>query len=189
MNLKEVMDFVSRFGRKIPSLNIRHKTRDKFFSYQGSVRAVIEEDGREWVAHEKCNLIVNLARPAMAGLLAEADTNYVLDTFKIGTQGHVLAPVEDTLTPVSPSVTDTSLIDVSPFSKSIGSFSYLPILSPTSVQFVTIIEKAEANGGGTVTYTEAGLFMNNGSMFARETFPAIVKNVNRKVTFYWSILY
>jgi hypothetical protein len=186
MNLKQVMDIVNKFGRK-PKYNISRKLRD-FFTYRGNVLAIIEENGEKWVAHEKHNLIVNLARPAMAGLLAELDTDYVIDTFKIGTQGHDLI-TPDILTPVSPSVTDTDLIDVAPFEKAIDHYNYLPVLSPTSVQFVAILEKAEGNGGGTVTYTEAGLWMNGGNMFCRETFPAIVKNSDRKVTFYWSILF
>jgi len=188
MDIKKLYHIVNRFGKKFKS-NVEYSIRDKYTSYRGIVKAVIEEDGREWVAHYKENLIVSLARPAMAGLLAEADTDYVVDTFQIGTQGHVLGPPEDITTPLSPSLPDTSLIDSSPFSKSIGSFAYLPVLSPTSVQFTTIIEKAEANGSGSVTYTEAGLFMTGGNMFARETFAAIIKNVNRRVTFYWCILF
>lgn len=187
MDLGQILNIIRKFGNS--PFNYRHSIQDGLRKPTGSVRAVIEEDGVEWVAHEKHNLIVNLARPAMAALLAEADTDYVVDTFKIGTKGHDLGPPEDILTPVAPTVTDTALIDTSPFSKSIGSFSYLPVGTPTSVQFITALEKAEGNGGGSVTYTEAGLFMNGGDMFARETFAAIVKNSARKITFYWQILF
>jgi hypothetical protein len=186
MNLKQILHIVNKFGNGF-KYNILHKTKDKF-TYKGNVLAIIEEGDRRWIAHEKYNMIVNLARPAMSALLAEADTDYIVDTFKIGTQGHDLV-TPDILTPVSPSVTDTDLIDGSPFEKAIDHYNYLPILSPTSVQFVAILEKAEGNGTGTVTYTEAGLWMAGGNMFARETFPAIVKNSSRKVTFYWSILF
>jgi hypothetical protein len=187
MNLNKIIRMLSKYGGKLSYLE--YIIRDVFQKPRGSVRAVIEENGISWVAHEQNNLIVNLARPAMAGLLAEADTDYVVDNFKIGTQGHTLGPPEDIVTPVAPAVTDTSLIDVSPFSKAISSFSYLPGGTPTSVQFVSVLEKSEANGSGSVTYTEAGLFMNGGNMFARETFAAIVKNSSRKVTFFWVILF
>lgn len=189
MNLNRLIRIISKYRGGFSYLNIKRVIKDNFQKPRGSVRAVIEENGIEWVAHEQSNLIVNLARPAMAALLAEADTDYVVNTFKIGTQGHTLGPPEDILTPISPTVTDTSLIDGSPFSKSISSFSYLPGGNPTSVQFVSVLEKAEANGSGSVTYTEAGLFMDGGNMFARETFAAIVKNSARKVTFYWKVLY
>lgn len=189
MNLKGIIGILSKYGPRVLRNHNNLWIYDTSRHFSGRVKAVIEEDGVEWVAHEQHNLIVNLARPAMAALIAEADTDYVVDTFKIGTKGHDLGPPEDTMSPVAPTVTDTDLIDTSPFSKSIASFSYLPVGTPTSVQFVTVLEKAEANGSGSVTYTEAGLFMNGGDMFARETFKALVKNSSRKITFYWSILY
>jgi hypothetical protein len=190
MNLNKLIGLVHKYGAKIPYFfNHDHYVYDHFREYRGKVKAVIEEDGVEFVAHENNNLIVHSASPAMAGLLAEADSDYVVSTFKIGTKGHDLGPPEDIMSPVSPSITDTALIDTSPFSKAIASFSYLPVGDPTSVQFVTVLEKAEANGSGSVTYTEAGLFMVGGNMYARETFQALVKNSSRKITFYWQILF
>ena len=68
--------------------------------------------------------------------------------------------------------------------------TYLPTPpAETSVKFTVVVEKAEGNGTGTVAYTEAGLFCSDSTMFARETFPAIVKNSTRRVTFEWSILF
>lgn len=189
MDMHRIVKIVSKYGPKFPYFNYLHKIYDEACRPKGSVRVVIEEDGVERIAHEKHNLIVNSARPAQAHLLAEADSNYQVTVFKIGTKGHDLGPPEDTNSPIAPTMTDTSLIDTSPFSKAIGSFSYLPVVDPTSVQFVTSIEKTEANGSGSVIYTEAGLFLSNGDMFARETFKGITKTASRKVTFYWSILY
>lgn len=189
MNLDKMFNMLSKYMGKIPYFDRTHSIRNGLRKPRGRVKAVVEENGVEYIAHQQSNLIVTLARPAMAGLVAEADSDYVVDTFKIGTQGHDLGPPEDILTPVAPSVTDTSLIDGSPFSKAITTFVYLPVVDPTSVQFTATIEKAEANGGGSVTYTEAGLFMNGGNMFARETFAGIVKNSSRKITFYWQILF
>lgn len=189
MKLEEIIKIVSKYRGRIPFFNLDLFVRDGIQKPRGCVKIFIKEDGDEYLAHEDDNLIVKLARPAMAHLIAEADSNYKVVTFKIGTKGHVLGPPEDITTPVAPSVTDTGLIDTSPFSKAISSFSYLPVGDPTSVQFISVLEKSEANGSGSVNYTEAGLFMFNGDMYARETFPAIVKNSSRKITFYWQILF
>ena len=97
------------------------------------------------------------------------------------------------LTPIAPVVSDTGLIDTTNvFSKPISTnFAYqgtAPV--DNSIQFQIVLEKSEGNGTtGTIAYTEAGLFTANGSLFARETFPAIVKNANRRITFQWIILF
>lgn len=155
---------------------------------RGRVRCFVEENGVKTLAHEKSNLIVNGARKALAHLCGEASVSYRLDSFKLGTGGH--AP-GDILTPVSPTVTDADL-ETSFFTKGIshGSDVYLPTPpDETSIMFTVVVEKFEGNGTGTVAYTEAGLFCQNGTMFARETFPAIVKNSTRRITFEWSILF
>lgn len=155
---------------------------------KGSVKCWIEENGIKTLHHEKSNLIVNGARKALAHLIAERPETYRVDYFKLGTGGH--AP-GDILTPVSPTVTDTGLEELA-YTKSIDHAGdvYLPTPpAETSVKFVVVLEKAEGNGSGTVAYCEAGLFCNNGTLFARETFPAIVKNSTRRITFEWSILF
>jgi len=155
---------------------------------KGSVKCWVEEDGVKTLLHEKSNLIVNGARKALAHLIAEAAAIYRIDYFKLGTGGH--AP-GDILTPVSPTITDTQLEELA-FTKAIDHVNdtYLPTPpAETSVKFTVVVEKAEGNGSGTVAYTEAGLFCSDGTMFARETFPAIVKNSTRRVTFEWSILF
>lgn len=162
---------------------------DNYNPLKGSVKCWIEEeDGTRILHHEKHNLIVNGARKALAHLIGEAAVAYRVDSFKLGTGGH--AP-GDILTPVSPTVTDTALETLA-FTKAIdhGDDSYLPTPpAETSIKFTVVVEKAEGNGSGTVAYCEAGLFCQNETMFARETFPAIVKNSTRRVTFEWSILF
>lgn len=156
---------------------------------KGSVKCwVEEEDGIKTLHHEKHNLIVNGARKALAHLIAERPEIYRIDYFKLGTGGHVPG---DILTPVSPTITDTGLEELA-FTKAIDHLNdvYLPTPpAETSVKFVVVVEKAEGNGSGTVAYCEAGLFTNNNTLFARETFPAIVKNSTRRITFEWSILF
>jgi hypothetical protein len=110
----------------------------------------------------------------------------------MGTKGHDLTS-GNILIPVAPQVGDTSLIDsADTFAKQIGTEFNYQGFNPVdnSVMFQIVMEKEEANGSaGTVAYTEAGLFSQNGTMFARETFPAIVKNANRRITFQWIILF
>jgi len=155
------------------------------FDLKGHVKCWAEEDGVKTLLHEKSNLIVNGARKALSHLIAESSPQYILSQFKIGTGGHVIG---DILTPIAPSIIDTDLEDPV-FTKPIGSFEYLPSGAETSVKFTIVIEKFEANGTGVVAYTEAGLYTTDGTLFARETFPAVVKNDARKVTFEWTILF
>ena len=163
--------------------------KDQVSGIRGSVKCFVEDgDGVVTLHHEKHNLIVNGARKALAHLIAQRPADYEIDTFELGTGGHVSG---DILTPVSPTILDTDL-EIPAFTKAIDHLVdvYLPT-SPneTSVKFTIVVEKAEGNGSGTVAYCEAGLFCANTTLFARETFPAIVKNSTRKVTFEWSILF
>ncbi len=165
-------------------IQVRGSVLARFTDYAPGTNTVVAEG----ILHEKTNLIVNLARKSLAHLVAEGEGVYVVNTFKLGTMGH---SGSDILTPVDPTVTDTTLTDPSPFSKVIPTLEYLPVGNETSVKFTIPVEKAEANGAGgaAVAYTEAGLFSTNGNLFARETFEAIVKNANRKVTFEWTLLF
>ena len=161
-------------------------------TFKGKVRVYVEEDGKESVVWEDPNLIVDLGRKVLTHLLAEADSNFKVSSIGLGTKGHDLIN-NDILVPIAPTVSDIGLIDVDTiFTKDIStSFAYQgtnPV--DNAVQFQIVLEKTEANGAtGTTAYTEAGLFTSNGSLFARETFPAIVKNANRRITFQWIILF
>lgn len=161
-------------------------------TFKGKVRVSVEEDGKEEVVWEDPNLIVDLGRKVLTHLLAEADQNYMVSSISLGTKGHDLT-TGDILAPVAPTISDIGLIDtVDMFSKAISTnFAYQGTApADNSIQFQIILEKSEGNGTtGTIAYTEAGLFTNNGSLFARETFPAIVKNANRRITFQWIILF
>jgi len=159
-------------------------------SVRGWVRASWEDmlTGEIGTYHDKKNLVVNGGRDALANLLLAPQTTRHLTTFKIGTKGH---SGTDTLTPVAPTVTDAALIDTAPYSQTIT-----PITQPTTglkneVLSTIILEPGVANAanGNPVVYTEAGLFLSDGTMFSRETFVALVKTNTRRVTFQWSILF
>lgn len=153
----------------------------------GRFKALIEENGKTTCPFEDHNMIVDVARKALTHLLAEGDDNYKIASIALGTKGHDLVN-NDILSPVAPQISDTALIDSAPFSKAISSYLYQGQLpDDTSVIFQITMEKEEGNGTGVVAYTEAGLMCTNSSLFARETFPAVVKNANRRITFQWVI--
>lgn len=195
------------------------ETEDRFSNLRGEVKAIVTLDsGESFVAFEDKNLIVNGAKTVLSRLLGEypATNDWQVTEFQMGTQGNVPG---DILVPVDPSVINTSLVDPSPFIKkfrdngvcsidpetnynetlcttALGSWTadplavqFLPLGNETSVQFTTQMTKNEGNGTGLVTYTEAGLFTENGTMFARKTFPALIKSNDRQITFIWTILF
>lgn len=159
---------------------------------RGEVKIWVDDGFGNILHHHDPNVVVNGARTSLAHLIAEADGDYQVTTFKVGGRGHVIGPPEDYLTPVAPSVNDLGLVDIEPYVKAIDMFVYAPEGAETSVVFTTILQRNEANGEdttGTAIYTEAGLFTSNGLLFARETFPIIVKNNGRRATFEWTIFF
>lgn len=159
--------------------------------FKGQVKVFVEENGETQMVWDDPNLIVDMGRKVLTHLLAEADQSFKVTEIRLGTMGHNLE-TNSLLEPIAPVPADIGLIDntASVFSKPIGADFVYQGYNPddSSVMFQIILEKTEANGEtGTVAYTEAGLFTQNGSMFARETFPAIVKNANRRITFQWVI--
>lgn len=157
----------------------------KDIQLKGRCKIIVEENGITSIHYDDQNMIVNVAKKILAHLLAEAPSDYALATLELGTGGH--AP-GDILTPVDPELTDIAL-ETSEFSKAISTFEYLPVSVDSTVKFTTVIERTEANGTGTVAYTEAGMFTTASDMFCRRTFPALVKTNNRKITIEWSIIF
>lgn len=152
---------------------------------KGAVKAFVEEDGVLNKVWDDPNVIVNGARRALSYLVATAEDNFKITTMRFGTGGHVQG---DILIPISPSASDPALENEA-YSKVITTWFFEPEAVETSVRFQVTLEKSEANGAGVVPYTEAGLYCANGTLFARETFPAIVKNSNRRVIFDWTLMF
>lgn len=57
------------------------------------------------------------------------------------------------------------------------------------IKFTWEIEPEEGNNGAAKTYTEAGMFCGNGSMFSRVVYEPIIKTPQRKLIFLWQITY
>lgn len=156
---------------------------------RGRVKVVVEENGVETVHHIKDNIIVNIARECLCHLITAPQTNRHITKAYFGTQGHT---GQDILNPKAPLITDSKLTDTAPFIKNINGFTLMPGSgTKTSVDFNITLEKTEGNttGANGKAYTEAALYTAGGHIFARETFPAIVKTDSRRITFVWSILF
>lgn len=158
---------------------------------RGRVKVLVEENGVETVHHIKDNIIVNMARDTLCKLITAPQTNMHITQIRFGTRGH---NGQDILNPEAPLITDTALKDTTTtFNKNIERFQTMPAQDSvkTSVDFHISLEKNEGNATGTAgkAYTEAGLYTAAGTLFARETFPAVIKTESRRITFIWSILF
>lgn len=149
--------------------------------------------------HHKNNRVVDLGKEVLCNLITAPQTNSHITTLKLGCKGHDLTDTSPNalLVPIEPLATDSSLIDTETvFSKDFDMHTMYPTDdTKTEVQFSVVLEPTEANSSdetavnGAIAYTEAGMYTKGGVLFARETFPAIVKTENRRITFTWSILF
>jgi len=152
---------------------------------KGRFKVLIEEGGESRVHFDAPNTIVNGAKKVMAYLVASRPENNVIYTLELGTGG--TGP--NILEPIPPTVNDVDLHTPAGLSIVTSGYDYSPVGIENIVTFSFILGKEQGNGTGTVAYTEAGLFTKAGIMFARETFPALVKNSSRKFTFQWSLIF
>lgn len=173
-------------------------------SLRGIVKVVVEELDDQGnvistLMHHKNNLVVDLGKELLCHLITAPQTNAHITTLKLGTKGHDLSnnTPQATLIPIAPKPTDASLIDnTDTFTKDFDGFTLYPTDdTKTEVQFSCVLEANEGNGTDpnvaqqAKSYTEAGMYSKGGVLFARETFPALVKTMNRRITFTWSILF
>ena len=128
------------------------------------------------------NLVVTDARELVTDLVGGTTTE-VPDEIAVGSGGH---EVGDPNIPVPPTVSDATL-ETEDFRKVIGTKSQP---TPTEAQFQVVYATTEANSPGSIT--EAGLFTpaaSNDILFARVTFPEIVKTAILTLTITWKIIF
>lgn len=166
------------------SVGMKYEQNDRLL-VRGHVRAFIDDGESVRLHHAKHNLVVNRGRRILAHLLATGSANYAIATMHWGIGGHASG---DILTPIPPTVADTAL-EIDMFTKAVNGYSFYPEGEETTVMFTTVLEKTQGNGDGVVPYTEAGMFTAAGEMFARETFPAIVKTPKFRIIFEWTFLF
>jgi len=176
------MSFVERLLDRVPKPD--GIFRAKVFEYGKS--------GKKRLVHlYEDNIVVNGGRTILAHLLPDGDVDYRLVDFALGDGHHTGGPGqgggvgEDILDPVAFTAVETAL-EQELFRKAIASFNFP---DSVTVTFVTVVLQAEANGGGTQVFTEAGQFSTNNTMFNAKAFPALVKNADREFQFEWSIVF
>jgi hypothetical protein len=185
------MSFQDRFKdnviKTLKSLQAKIKTNYSNASkVSGNVKITVEENGLSEVVFNDHNLIVKLGRRYLAHIVSDDAESSKIRTFKLGTGGHELDDITD---PIAPTADDTSLETIA-YTAGFDTVEYLPSGEETQVKFTVVLETTEGNGTGTVAYTEAGLFLSpSGVLFAKETFPAVVKTASRRITFEWTILF
>lgn len=127
---------------------------------------LIDKDGNLIDEYTDHNLIVRMGRNQIIRFLANMVTAGITSC-AVGTGG---VNISDAFSPISPNETDIALVAEVPLSrKGIDSVALGDGATPTSLTFTTLFTSANVNA----IVSEAGLFFNNGSLFARYTFPSM----------------
>lgn len=162
---------------------------------RGHVRILVDDEKKgSYVHFDDHNIIVNGAKKVMAVMIAKGDNSYKISGLELGT-GHTNSSILDV---TAPQANETHL--ATPMSPR----TWIPVgnnYSPDSLnnngiaKFTFVLAKGAGNGDGVVAYTEAGLWAvgdpdsTGATLFALETFPALIKNNSRQITFEWSIIF
>ena len=186
---------------------LNETVQDFALRMRGHVRILVEDEVKgSYIHFDDHNIIVNGAKTVMAAMIAKGDSSYKISGLELG-DGHVSG---DILNPSAPSASDTGLGHQVPQPGAggttipytwiaVGDNYYPKSLVPgvTTAKFTFVLAKTAGNGKGTgtVAYTEAGLWAvaapgeSGATLFALETFPALIKNSSRQITFEWSIIF
>lgn len=153
------------------------------FGFKQGIFKLIEEDslGKQTVIEES-NTIVNSSFLVITGALT-GDTNKRITSLALG-DGGVVNSVKQT-----PNVLDTALYHELIRLTSPDDIAIESILKPFYITFKFELGTAEGNGIGAQIYNEAGLFSNDGTMFARKTFTTAVKTPEKKFLVEWKLEY
>jgi len=183
---------------------LNETVQDFALRMRGHVRILVEDDVKgSYIHFDDHNIIVNGAKTVMAAMIAKGDSSYKISGLELGI-GHQSG---DILNPSAPQANETALgTPVGNGSAShtwiaVGDNYYPKSLVPgvTTAKFTFVLAKGNGNGptggSGVVAYTEAGLWAvaapgeSGATLFALETFPALIKNNSRQITFEWSIIF
>lgn len=160
---------------------------------RGNVRIIVDDEklGR-YVHFDQHNIIVNGAKGVMASLLANGYASYPIWGLAVGLGD----PSWDIINPPAPQASTTGLVSQTYYVKEPSSRT---VVDSKTAKFTFVLAQNEGNGGydggQARAYTEAGLYAyaapsQSGSvLFAYETFPALIKNNTRQITFEWSIIF
>jgi hypothetical protein len=140
-----------------------------FVAIRGDFRLVVKKNGVVVEEYEDHNMIMDVAKDAMAQLVGGSGSGKTITKIGFGTNGNGPFPTDTTLT--------------GSYSKNVASVSY-----PTTgqVQFNWLLTTAEANG---MAITEFGLICGDATLFARKTRGAIEKQDDISLDGSWTIIF
>jgi len=136
---------------------------------RGTLRLKVIKNGVVIEEYEDSNMIMNVAKDAMAHLIGGAGSGKTITKIGFGTNGN------------GPSPADTGL--TSSYSKNVASVSYP---ATGQVQFNWLLATTEANG---MSIKEFGLICGDTTLFARKTRGAIEKQDDISLDGSWTIIF
>jgi hypothetical protein len=140
-----------------------------FVAIRGDFRLVVKKNGVVIEEYEDHNMIMNLAKDAMAHLIGGAGSGQTVTKIGVGTNGNGPAP------------TDTGL--TGSYSKNVTSVSYP---ATGQAQFNWSLGTTEAND---LSIKEFGLICGDATLFARKTRGAIEKQDDISLDGSWTIIF
>jgi len=129
------------------------------------------------------NLIVTQAHTLVRNLAFGG--GYALQKMALGDMN--LNSTNDLVNVAAPNLSDTALINQIYIANSVR--TQIAVSSRPAIRSIITLDENTANGSGQQIICEAGLFDSNLSLFARKTFPAIIKNNTLVVVFTWDVLF
>lgn len=136
---------------------------------KGDFRLVVKKNGVVIEEYRDHNMIMNVAKAAMAQLISGSGTGKTITKIGVGTNG------------VGPAPTDTAL--TSSYSKNVTSVNYP---ATGQAQFNWSLGTTEANG---LSIKEFGLICGDATLFARKTRGAIEKQDDISLDGSWTIIF
>lgn len=136
---------------------------------KGMIEVRVYRDGALVEEYQDNNMILNMAKDALARLIAGAGAGKVITRIGFGVNGS------------GPSPDDTAL--TTPFVKAISGITYP---APGQVRFAWNLATTEANG---MTIREFGLICSDSTLFARKTRGAIEKASDISLDGSWTIIF
>jgi hypothetical protein len=143
---------------------------DRLLTLRGEFSMVVKDKSGKIVdKYEDKNLIVNLAKTALARLLSGGGAGREVTKIAFGTSS------------IAPDVADTVITNA--VTKNLDGFTFPEF---NSVSFAWTLDYAEGNG---INIAEFGLLSSDSSLFARKTRTAIAKSSDLLLTGIWKIVF
>lgn len=136
--------------------------------YWGSMRLVVD----------KPNLVVDAGQRLFLRALMSNEAQNVIDHVQFGTGGGEVP---------EPDVEMTALVDEDPVTVEDPDVDYEDAPTNRRLRFRFLLDRADGNGEGSVSYRECGLFTNGGVLVCYESFEPILKDATRRYHLDWTL--